>query len=107
MIFLSKTSFHVSIPPIERGATEIRFHFLIIIQHLFFSMTSDVEGNIFDPRGRPQSRPVVIIILEHVSVRTSVPTFQNITKQNKRRVKIMMGLVGLWVWPSGSLMTHL
>ena len=38
----------------------------------------------------------------HTFVRPSVPSFQNIDKQNKSRVKIT---VGLWVWPSGSLMT--
>ena len=48
----------------------------------------------------PQSRPVVIIVFKHVSVRPSVPTFQN-----KRRLKIMIATCsGLWVWPRGSLM---
>ena len=38
----------------------------------------------------------------------SVPTFQNIAKQGKRRVKITIYLlVGLWVWQRGSLMTYL
>ena len=49
------------------------------------------------PTHRP-GRPVVIIIFAHISVRTDVPTFQNITKQNKRWVKIIIttsGTVGL------------
>ena len=38
----------------------------------------------------PQTRPVVIIIFEQIYVRTSVPTFQIIAKQNKRHVKIVV-----------------
>ena len=53
----------------------------------------------------PQSWPEVIIIFDVVSVRPSVPTFQNITKHNKHRVKIMIATdVGLWVWTRGSLL---
>ena len=48
----------------------------------------------------PQSQPEVITIFAHV-VRPYVPTFQNLAKQNKFQVK----LAGLWVWPSGSMMT--
>ena len=46
----------------------------------------------------PQTRPVVFIIFTQTSVRTSVPTFQNIANYNKRRLKIMIttgGTVGL------------
>ena len=47
-----------------------------------------------DPLGRPIDPPVVIIIFAHV--RTSVPTFQNMAKKNKRRMKVMSGgIVGL------------
>ena len=46
----------------------------------------------------PQTRPIVISISAHV-VRPSV------TKQNKRRVKIMITTGGTVGWPSGSLMT--
>ena len=42
----------------------------------------------------PQSRPVVIIIFAQISVRQSVLMFQNIAKQNKRRLKIMITTVG-------------
>ena len=47
----------------------------------------------------PQSRMIVIIVFAHV-VRTYVPTFQTLAKQNKCSL-----LARLWVWPSGSLMT--
>ena len=42
----------------------------------------------------PQTRPVVIIVFIHGSVRPSVLTFQNIAKQNKCRVKIMIATSG-------------
>ena len=62
---------------------------------------------IIDPRGRPQSRPVVITIFTHVvprpsvcpSVRPSVRPAQNFKIQ---RQSLPAGTVG---WPSGSLMT--
>ena len=38
-------------------------------------------------------------------VRTSVPTFQNLTKQTNFKRKQCLLLVGPWVWSSGSLMT--
>ena len=47
----------------------------------------------------PQSRPVVIIIFAHV-VR---PHFSNLAKQNRKKWSL---LARLWVWPRGSLMTH-
>ena len=50
----------------------------------------------------PQSRPVVIIVFVHV-VRPSVPTFQNKTNVTRKQCSL---LARLWVWPSGSLMTH-
>ena len=50
----------------------------------------------------PQSWPVVITVFTHIVrpyirlyVSPSVPTFQNLSKQES-----------LWVWPRGSLMTH-
>ena len=43
----------------------------------------------------PQSR---IIVFANV-VRPSVPTFQNLAKQNK--MKTMFALARLWIWPSG------
>ena len=49
----------------------------------------------FDPRGRPQSRSVVIIVFAHVR-----PYF---SKQNKWKQCSL--LARLWVWPRGSLMT--
>ena len=42
----------------------------------------------------PQSRPVVIIIFAQICVRTYVPTFQNIEKQNKRREKLVITTCG-------------
>ena len=53
----------------------------------------------------PQSRRVVIIVFAQVSVCTSVPTFQNIAKQTSLENNVRC-LSGLWVWPMGSLMTH-
>ena len=53
----------------------------------------------------PQSRPVGIIVFEHV-VHTYVrvrPHFSNLAKQNNRKQCSL--LARLWVWPSGSLMT--
>ena len=53
----------------------------------------------------PQTRPVVIIIFTQISVRT----FQNIAKQNKRRVKIMItsdGTVGLAEWIIDDFVFH-
>ena len=37
----------------------------------------------------PQSRPLGIIVLARVAVRTSVPAFQNLAKQNKFQAKTM------------------
>ena len=62
-----------------------------------------------DPRGRPTvtassdhcfstCRPFV-----RPSVRPSVPTFQNNTNFKRKQCSL---LARLWVWPSGSLMTH-
>ena len=46
----------------------------------------------------PQSRPVGIIVFAHV-VRTSVPTFQNLAKQNKTKTMSAIGqTVGLVEW---------
>ena len=48
----------------------------------------------------PQSLPVVIIVFTHV-VRPSVPTFQNLAKQNKFQAKTMFTTgktVGLAEW---------
>ena len=52
---------------------------------------------VFDPRGRPQSRPLVITIFTQ-SVRPSVPNVQN-------QVTISALPAGSVGWPSGSLMT--
>ena len=49
----------------------------------------------------PQSRPVVIIVFS--TCRPSVPTFQNKTDFKRKQCSL---LARLWVWPSGSLMTH-
>ena len=46
----------------------------------------------------PQSLAIVIIIFAQIYVRPFIPTFQNIAKRNKRRVKAMIttsGTVGL------------
>ena len=67
----------------------------------------DVDDISLDPRGRP----TVTAGNDHhyfrtrcPSIRLSVYTFQNITKQNNFQVRINKWslLVGLWVWPSGS-----
>ena len=62
---------------------------------LYIWVSGKTEKTFFDP----QTRPVVMIIFAQIpSVRPYVPTFQNIAKQNKRRVKIMIntgGTVGL------------
>ena len=61
-----------------------------------------VKLSIFDPRGRPQSRPVVITIFTQSVrqfVRTYVRPFQNI---KIKRQSLPAGTVG---WPSGSFMT--
>ena len=64
-------------------------------------------GNIqIDPRGRPQSRPVVITIFTHVvrpSVRPSVRLYVRPAQTFKIQLQSLpAGTVG---WPSGSLMT--
>ena len=51
------------------------------------------------------TRPVVIIIFTRV-VRPSVPTFQSIAKQNKRRAKIRIATGGTMGLAEGSLVTH-
>ena len=56
----------------------------------------------------PQSRPVVITIFTHVvrlSVCQSVPTFQNLAKQNNFQVRIVIATGHTVVWPRGSLTT--
>ena len=53
-----------------------------------------------DPLGRPTVMLVVIIVFVHV-VRPSVPTFQNLTNQNKFQAKTMFATgepVGLAKW---------
>ena len=50
----------------------------------------------------PKSRPIVITNFALV-VCTSIPTFQNLTKQNNFQVRSLW----LCVWPSGSLMIDL
>ena len=56
--------------------------------------------SLIDPRGRPQSRPVVITIFTQCpSVRPSIRPAQNLKIQ---RQSLPAGTVG---WPSGSLMT--
>ena len=42
----------------------------------------------------PKSRLVVIIIFAHISVRPSVPTFQNMAKQTCLKIIIAGGTVG-------------
>ena len=65
-------------------------------------MASDTDSSFFIHSADPQILPVVIIIFAQISVRTSMcPTFQNIAKQNKRCMKIMLntgGTVGLAEW---------
>ena len=65
-------------------------------------------SNRIDPRGRPQSRPVVITIFTQCpSVRTYVrpsvrPSFRPFQNFKIKRQSLPAGTVG---WPSGSLMT--
>ena len=74
-------------------------------------MNGDLVGHsevswLVDPRGRP----TVMADSDHCfctsSFRTfpSVPTFQNKTNIKRKHCSL---LTRLWVWPSGSLMTHL
>ena len=57
--------------------------------------------NILIHSADPQSWPVGIIVFAHVvrNVRTSVPTFQNLAKQNKAKTMFATGeTVGLAKW---------
>ena len=53
-----------------------------------------IKASIFDPLGRPTG-PAGSDHYFHTYFRTSVHTVQNIAKQNKHRVKIMITTVGL------------
>ena len=47
-----------------------------------------IDYPLFDPRGRPQSRPIVITIFTR-GLCPYVPTFQNLADQNKFQVRIV------------------
>ena len=67
---------------------------------LYSCNEKSLKQGIFDPLGRPQSWPVLIIVFAQV-VRPSVPTFQNLAKQNKIQAKTMFTTgetVGLAEW---------
>ena len=55
----------------------------------------------------PQSRPVGIIVFAHVSVRTSVPTFQNIVKQTSRELMGLCVRLAEWIIDDSCLVSFL
>ena len=78
--------FHFSLKPIDLEISNFNFSdqsiFSVVADHPLTNecctLTHDTNNfSYIDPRGRPQSRPVVITISHRVSVRLSVPKLQN------------------------------
>ena len=68
---------------------------------------SEINGKLdIDPLGRPTNLAGRNNYFR-TDLRPYVPTLQNISKQNKCRLKILIITGGTVGWPRGSLMTHI